>query len=134
MIFVPYFVDGFAAGFPSPADDWQEDRISFDQYVFAHSTSTKFCAKVVGNSMQDAGIHDGDIVVVDKRLAPEDDDIAVCIINGEYTIKRLHLVKSQLFLMPENNSFKPIEVRESENFEVWGVVIHTLKSHRNKKR
>jgi DNA polymerase V len=128
----PYFESGVQAGFPSPADDWKEVRISFDEEVFGHSPSTKFCVKVIGHSMKNAGIDDGDIVVVDKRLEAFDNDIAVCIINGEFTLKRLKIEKECIWLMPENDKYKPIMVNENEGFEIWGVVINTLKFHRRK--
>lgn len=129
-VWAPYFEDGVPAGFPSPADDWQEVRISFDQEVFGHSPSTKFCVKVVGHSMKNAGIDDGDIVVVDKGLEACDNDIAVCVINGEFTLKRLKIEKQCVWLVPENDDYRPILVNENEGFEIWGIVINTLKFHR----
>src|SRR5687768_13979516 len=93
LLWMPYYSSGVRAGFPSPADDWQETRISFDHEVYGHSPSTKFSVRVNGHSMKNAGIDDGDIVVVDKRLEPRDNDIAVCIINGDFTLKRLKVDK-----------------------------------------
>lgn len=129
---VDYFENGIQAGFPSPADDWQEVRISFDEEVFGHSPSTKFCAKVVGHSMRNAGIEDGDIIVVDKRLEPLNNDIAVCVINGEFTVKRLKVEKDCIWLLPENEDYPPILVNDNDGFEIWGIVINTLKFHRRK--
>jgi len=129
---MPYFPDGIQAGFESPATDWEEVRISFDKEVFGHSPSTKFCVKVTGHSMRNAGIDDGDIIVVDKRLEPFDNDIAVCVINGDFTLKRLKVEKDCVWLMPENDAYPPILVNNNEGFEVWGIVINTLKYHRRK--
>ena len=131
-IWIPYFPDGVQAGFASPADDWKEVSISFDEEIFGHSPSTKFCVKVSGHSMKNAGIDDGDIVVVDKRLDAYDNDIAVCAINGEFTLKRLKVEKDCIWLVPENDDYPPILVNNNEGFEIWGIVIHTLKYHRRK--
>lgn len=131
-LWVPYFENGVRAGFASPADDWQEARISFDEEVFGHSPSTKFCVKVIGTSMRNAGIDDGDIIVVDKSLEARDGDIAVCVINGEFTLKRLKVEKNCVWLVPENDDFKPMLVNDNEGFEVWGIVINTLKYHRRR--
>ena len=129
---IPYYDCGVQAGFPSPADDWQEVRISFDEEVFSHSPSTKFCVRVTGHSMKNAGIEDGDIIVVDKRLEPLDNDIAVCVINGEFTVKRLKVEKDCVWLIPENEDYPPILINDNEGFEIWGIVINTLKFHRRK--
>jgi len=129
---VPYFDNGIPAGFPSPADDWQEVRISIDEEVFGHSPSTKFCVRVNGHSMINAGIDDGDIVIVDKNLEPRDNDIAVCVIHGEFTLKRIKVQKDCVWLVPENDEYKPILVNDNEGFEIWGIVINTLKYHRRR--
>ncbi|NMH28815.1 LexA family protein [Flavobacterium silvaticum] len=130
---IPFFPDGVSAGFPSPADDYCEQTISLDTEVFGNAPFTKFCVRVTGTSMKDAGIDHGDIVVVDKGIEPADHDIAVCVLNGEFTLKRLKVEKDSLWLLPENNQFKPIPIPKDADFEVWGIVTHTLKYHRKRK-
>ncbi len=130
---VPYFDEGIQAGFPSPADDFQELTISFDKEVFGTSPSTIFCARVSGSSMEGAGISNNDIIAVDRSLSPQDGDIAVCLIYDEFTLKRLSVKKDCVWLMPENENFKPIQITDNESFQIWGIVINTLKFHRNRK-
>ncbi|WP_395077731.1 LexA family protein [Flavobacterium sp.] len=130
---MPYFDGGIPAGFPSPANDFQDLTISFDKEVFGSSPSTIFCARVTGSSMEGAGISDNDIIAVDRLLVPQDGDIAVCQIYDEFTLKRLKVEKDCVWLMPENDSFKPIQITDNESFQVWGIVINTLKYHRKRK-
>ena len=77
--------------------------------------------------MEGVGIQDGDIVVIDKSLEPANDQIAVCFIDGEFTLKRIHLENGRLFLMPHNPDFPPIEITEANNFQVWGIVTYVIK-------
>ena len=132
IIEMPYFDGGIQAGFPSPANDFQELSISFDKVVFGSSSSTIFCARVTGSSMEGAGISNNDIIAVNRLLEPEDGDIAVCLIYDEFTLKRLRVEKDCVWLMPENDSFKPIQITENESFQIWGIVVNTLKFHRKK--
>lgn len=133
LIEVPFFDEGISAGFPSPADDFQELKISFDKEVFGTSPSTIFCARVSGSSMEGAGISNNDIIAVDRLLEPEDGDIAVCLIYDEFTLKRLRVEKDCVWLMPENDNYKPIQITDNESFQIWGIVTHTLKDHRKRK-
>ena len=133
LIKVPYYDDGIQAGFPSPADDFQELKISLDNEVFGSSPSTIFCARVTGYSMEGAGISNNDIIAVDRSLNPEDGDIAVCLIYDEFTLKRIRKEKDCVWLMPENDNYKPIKVTDNEYFQIWGIVINTLKFHRKRK-
>src|SRR6056300_955879 len=118
--------EGISAGFPSPADDFKELRISIDQEVVRNESAT-FYARVSGESMQGAGLDDGDLLVIDRSLEPKDNKIAVCFIDGEFTVKRLALKGEQLFLMPENKNYKPIEVTPENNLLVWGIVTYVIK-------
>ena len=86
-----------------------------------------FYARITGNSMEGVGIQDGDIVVIDKSLEPANDQIAVCFIDGEFTLKRIHLENGRLFLMPHNPAFPPIEITEENHFQVWGIVTYVIK-------
>jgi DNA polymerase V len=130
---VPFYEEGIPAGFPSPADDFLEQSISFDKEVFGHSPSTIFCARITGSSMKNAGISDNDIVAVNRALKPEHGDIAVCLIYDEFTLKRLHIEKDCVWLLPENEKFEPIKITDNESFQIWGIVTHTLKFHRKRK-
>ena len=130
---LPFFDVGISAGFPSPADDFQELKISFDKEVFGTSPSTIFCARVSGSSMEGAGISNNDIIAVDRLLDPEDGDIAVCLIHDEFTLKRLRVEKDCVWLIPENDNYKPIQITDNESFQIWGIVINTLKFHRKRK-
>ena len=123
---MPYISSGIKAGFPSPAADFDGSRISIDQIVVKNATAT-FYAKASGNSMIGAGIDDGDILVIDKSIAPQDGKIAVCFIDGEFTVKRIKVQENSLLLLPENNLFEPIEVTQENDFIIWGIVTYVVK-------
>ncbi|MDE6301305.1 MAG: translesion error-prone DNA polymerase V autoproteolytic subunit [Muribaculaceae bacterium] len=120
---------GIQAGFPSPAQDYLSEAIDLNHELVQHPAST-FYARVSGESMIGDGIEDGDLLVIDRSLEPKDGDMAVCCIDGEFTLKRLSLVKDQVWLVPSNESFDPILVTPDREFEVWGVVTHSIKQHR----
>ena len=117
---------GISAGFPSPADDFKEIRISLDKELVKNSEST-FYARVSGDSMQDAGISDGDLLVIDRSLEPGNNKIAVCFLDGEFTVKRIKKKGSKLFLKPENKNYKKIAVNEESKLVIWGVVVYVIK-------
>ena len=117
---------GISAGFPSPADDFKEIRISLDKELVNNKEST-FYARVSGNSMEDAGISDGDLLVVDKSLEAKNNKIAVCFLDGEFTVKRIKKEKEKIYLLPENKKYEPIELRESNELIIWGVVEYVIK-------
>jgi len=118
--------EGVSAGFPSPADDFKELRISIDQEVVRNEEAT-FYARVSGESMLGAGLEDGDLLVIDRSLEPKDNKIAVCFIDGEFTVKRLKVEKNCVYLMPENKKYKPIKVTEENELIIWGVVTYVVK-------
>lgn len=118
--------EGISAGFPSPADDFKELRISIDQEVVSNEEAT-FYARVSGESMQGAGLDDGDLLVIDRSLEPIDNKIAVCFIDGEFTVKRLKVEADCIYLMPENSKYKPIRVTEENQLIIWGVVTFVVK-------
>jgi DNA polymerase V len=122
----PFFSGGIKAGFPSPAADFEENKISLDKTLVKNKEAT-FYAKAVGNSMTGAGIDDGDILVIDRSLEPVHDKIAVCLIDGEFTVKRIKKEGEALFLMPENSNYKPIEIKLDTEFTVWGIVTYVIK-------
>lgn len=118
--------EGVSAGFPSPADDFKELRISIDQEVVRNEEAT-FYARVSGESMQGAGLDDGDLLVIDRSLEPQDNKIAVCFIDGSFTVKRLKVKVNCLYLMPENKNYKPIKVSEEDELVIWGIVTYVVK-------
>ena len=122
----PIVNEDIAAGFPSPAEDFKEVRISLDKELIENENAT-FYARVRGNSMIDANIEDGDLLVIDRSIETRNGKIAVCMIDGEFTVKRLKLENDQIFLMPENNAFKPIKVTEDNELTIWGIVTYVIK-------
>ena len=123
------FVDvGISAGFPSPADDFLELTIDLNKHLIKHKDST-FFAKVKGHSMKNAGIFDGDLLVIDKSLAPQDGKIAICQIDGEFTVKRIKIEKDIVWLIAENEEYKPIKVTEENELMIWGIVVYSIKAH-----
>ncbi|MGB1445793.1 MAG: LexA family protein [Flavobacteriaceae bacterium] len=123
---MPLAHTGVSAGFPSPADDFKELRISIDQEVVKNEEAT-FYARVAGQSMQGAGLDDGDLLVIDRSKEPEDNAIAVCFIDGEFTVKRLKVEAACIYLMPENPNYSPIKVTEDNQLIIWGVVTYVVK-------
>ena len=118
--------EGVSAGFPSPADDFKELRISIDQEVVRNEEAT-FYARVSGESMQGAGLDDGDLLVIDRSIEPQDNKIAVCFIDGSFTVKRLKVDLECIYLMPENKNYKPIRVSEGNELLIWGIVTYVIK-------
>ena len=118
--------EGISAGFPSPADDFKETRISLDRELVRNKEAT-FYARVSGDSMVGAGLDDGDLLVIDRSLNPENGKIAVCLVDGEFTVKRIKKEKNKLYLMPENKQYKPIELKEENELIIWGVVEYVIK-------
>ncbi len=117
---------GISAGFPSPADDFKEIRISLDRELVKNQEST-FYARVSGESMIGAGINDKDLIIIDRSLSPENNKIAVCLIDGEFTIKRIVREGNKLYLKPENKNYKKIEIDEHNELTVWGIVTYIIK-------
>ena len=120
------------AGFPSPADDYQNDSLDFNRDLIRHPEAT-FYGKVEGDSMIDAGICNGDIAVIDRSLESRHGDVVEGYINREFTIKYLDLTHKEdgyIELRPANKLFKPIRINENDEFEVWGVVVWTIKNWR----
>ena len=117
---------GISAGFPSPADDFKEIRISLDRELVKNEEAT-FYARVSGNSMENAGLSDGDLIVIDKSLNPENNKIAVCFLDGEFTVKRIIKRKQNLYLKPENKNYKEIKISSENDLLIWGIVTFVIK-------
>ena len=124
---IPFMDTGISAGFPSPADDFLELSIDLNKHLIKHKDST-FFAKVKGHSMKNVGIFDGDLLVIDKSLAPQDGKIAICQIDGEFTVKRIKIEKEIVWLIAENEDYEPIKVTPENELMIWGIVIHSIKS------
>lgn len=129
---IPYADEGIRAGFPSPAQDYMEQAIDLNKEIIKHPAST-FYGRVVGNSMTGEGIEEGDILVIDKSLELMDNDLAVCFIDGEFTVKRVRLEPDAAWLVPSNSEYPLIKVTADNNFIVWGVVTYTIKKNRRKR-
>lgn len=124
----PLFLASVSAGFPSPAEDYIEGRLDLNKHLIKHPVAT-FYVRVAGDSMIDAGIHPGSILVVDRAVEADDGDIVIARINDELCVKRLSIKEGKVWLLPENASYEPIEVTEEMEFEVWGRVMHSIRSH-----
>lgn len=123
---LPFVTARVAAGFASPAADFMEDRIDLNREL-CNNVLTTFYIRVSGNSMINAGIEDGDLLVVDRSLEPADGKIAICLIDGDFTVKRLKVEPDCMYLMPENRAYPPIKVTEDNQFAIWGMVTYVIK-------
>ncbi|MFB0510118.1 MAG: LexA family protein [bacterium] len=121
----PLFIARISAGFPSPADDYLDKKLDLNEYLIKHPAST-FFVRVQGDSMINAGIHSGDILIVDRALEPTDNKIVIAVLEGELTVKRIRKIKDKLYLASENPDFSPIEINQEMNFEVWGIVTYVI--------
>ena len=120
------------AGFPSPAQDYVENGIDLNRELVKNPSST-FFGRARGTSMEGAGIFDGDLLIIDKSLEPYEGAVAVCFIDGEFTLKRIHFEREGIqvvavWLQPENDSFRPIKVTQENQFIIWGIVTHSVRS------
>jgi len=122
---IPFYKESVPAGFPSPAEDFMDLDLNLQEYLIQHPSAT-FCVRAVGDSMIKAGIHSGDVMVVDRALEPKNNNIVLAVLDGEFTVKRIQKKKQQLFLAPENDDFSSILVTEEMDFHVWGVVTHVI--------
>lgn len=124
---LPLFLASIPAGFPSPADDYIDRKLDLNEFLVRHPAAT-FFVRVAGDSMVGAGIHSGDILVVDRALPAEHNRVVIAAVNGELTVKRLSKQNGKLHLLPENDGFEPMEVTSEMQFEIWGVVTHVVHS------
>ena len=121
----PLFMVPVTAGFPSPAEDYIEGKLDLNKHLIKHPAAT-FFVRVTGDSMVDAGIHPGDILIVDRAIEPADKKVVIAIIDGELTVKRIRMLKGKVFLVPENENYKSLKIEEEMNFEIWGVVTNVI--------
>lgn len=124
---IPLYSSTVRAGFPSPADDYIEDFLDLNHYLINHPAAT-FMVRASGDSMTDAGIQSGDLLVVDRSINVTHGKIVIAAINGELTVKRLSKRNGRILLMPENNQYPPIDITDEQDLVIWGVVIHVIHS------
>jgi DNA polymerase V len=122
---LPLFGSHVPAGFPSPADDHLESELDLNEYLINHPSET-FFVRAKGDSMQQAGIFDKDLLIVDRSLTAKHNDIVIAAVGGELTVKRLCVKHGKPWLLPANPDYRPIQIREGSELYVWGVVIHAI--------
>jgi DNA polymerase V len=121
------FSSSVPAGFPSPADDHIEGKLDLNEHLVRRPAAT-FFVRASGESMKDAGIFDGDLLVIDRSISPKSDDIVIASIHGELTVKRLQQTGNEWALAPANPDYPMIKLDSSDN-EIWGVVTHSIRRH-----
>jgi len=124
---LPLYLSKVLAGFPSPADDYLDKKLDLNEHLIKHPSAT-FFVKVEGDSMLDAGINSGDMLIIDRSLEAASGKVVVAILNGEFTVKRIKKRRGKLYLMPENSKYQETEITLDIDFEIWGVVIHVIHS------
>jgi len=124
-IATPLFLDSVSAGFPSPATDYLENKLDLNDYLIKHPAAT-FIVKASGPSMIEAGILSGDLLIVDRSVAPKNDNIVIASVFGDLTVKKLRKKGSTLFLISANNEYPSIEVKEEMECFIWGVVTYVI--------
>ena len=124
---IPITETGISAGFPSPADDFLDLSIDLNKELIKNAPTT-FYGRVKGDSMQGAGFEDGDLLIIDKSLEPVNGKIAVCFIDGDFTVKRIKIEKDCIWLVAENEKYSPIKVTTDNDFVIWGMVTNLIKS------
>ena len=126
---LPIFESGVSAGFPSPAEDHLDLSLDLNEYIVKHPSST-FYIYAKGDSMIDSNIQDGDLMVVDKSINPNNKSIVIAVINGEFTVKRILYIDKKMYLSPDNQKYNTIEITTDMDFEIWGVVTHVIHQYK----
>ena len=122
---LPFFSTSVRAGFPSPADDYVSDHLDLNEHLIAHKEAT-FYVRAKGNSMVGAGIQDGDLLVVDRSATPSHRLVVIAVVDGEFTVKRLHKRAGRIKLLSENPEYPPIEFSDGQELQIWGVVTYVI--------
>jgi DNA polymerase V len=122
---LPIYLSCIQAGFPSSAENDLEKMLDLNELLVAHPAAT-FFVRVKGDSMKNAGIFSGDVLVVDRSLEPTDNKIIVAVVGNEFTVKRLKISQGKISLLPENPAYPILEVKEGSDFQVWGVVTYVI--------
>ena len=126
---LPFIEEGIQAGFPSPAQGFINETIDLNDELIDHPAAT-FYGKVTGDSMSEEGIKHGDIIIIDRSLEPRNKDLAVCCIDGSFTLKRIKIEADKIWLIPSNSQYTPILVTAENRFDIWGVVTYVIKCYR----
>lgn len=121
----PLYLASVSAGFPSPAEDYLEGQLDLNKYLISHPAATYF-VRVTGDSMIEAGIHSGDLLLVDRSLEPQDKNVVIANVNGELTVKRIQIRGGKITLVPENKKFAPQPISPDSDLQIWGVVKHVI--------
>jgi DNA polymerase V len=121
---LPLYTCPVSAGFPSPAEDYIEGKLDLNQYLIKNPVAT-FFVRVTGDSMVGAGIHSGDLLIVDRSLEPRDGRVVIAVVDGELLVKRIRIKRGRISLVAENPSYPPL-ILEEQSFEVWGVVTNVI--------
>ena len=124
---LPIVEEGISAGFPSPAVDFIDATIDLNRHLVKHPSAT-FYGRVKGVSLKNAGIDDGDLLIIDRSLEPTNGKIAVCYIDGAFTAKRIKISQKEVLLIPENENYQPIRVTQENDLIIWGIVTHVIKN------
>jgi len=122
---LPLYLNSVSAGFPSPADDYIECKLDLNEHLIQHPAAT-FFVRASGDSMKDAGIQSGDMLIVDRSLEATHGKIVIAAINGELTVKRLSRKGEQVQLLPANAHYQPIDITAEQDLVIWGVVTHVI--------
>lgn len=118
-------IGGVKAGFPSPAQDFIAQAIDLNKYIIKHPAATYFA--LVNCVSMDTDLSEGDLLVVDRSLDPQDGKIAVCFVDGEFTVKKIRIEKDRCLLVPSNPDYPVIEVNKDNDFTIWGIVTYVIK-------
>ena len=121
----PIFIATVPAGFPSPAADYEEGKLDLNRHLIRNPAAT-FFVRVTGDSMLKAGVHNGDLLVVDRSIEPRDKNVVIAVVNGELTVKRIRIRRNKVTLVAENDAYRSREIDEQTEFEVWGVVTNVI--------
>lgn len=119
------FLNPVSAGFPSPASDYVDKSVDLNEILIKNKPAS-FLVRALGDSMINCGIFPGDILIVDKSITPNQKNIVIAILNGEFTVKRFIKENEKIILRPENNKYKDFEIKEDDDFKIWGVVTFVI--------
>jgi len=122
---LPIFACGVSAGFPSPADDYLEGSLDLNEHLIRQPAAT-FFVRAKGDSMNGAGIHDGDLLVVDRSVDAKNGNVVIAVVNGELSVKRYLRSGQKFSLVPENPDYSPIIINEDDDIRLWGVVTNVI--------
>jgi DNA polymerase V len=122
---IPLFMVPVEAGFPSPAADYLEGKLDLNEYLIKHPAATIF-VRAPDDSMIKAGIFPGDILIVDRSIKPTDKKVVIALIDGGFGVRRISKIKGKVFLVPENENYKPIQIDPETDCEIWGVVTNVI--------